>query len=1113
MPDFEFKDQRQSRIHKRLKLVGSGPAAFFKQACMLMSDDNPLPSASHLVAHLLREIESAIRDVLEPQEAVDKSLQITRNSSKFEILNILNYLEIPNDNAVAQMWIKLNLHKYAHRSALEDPRPIDDEFRGIWDSFQAVLDRILDVYEAKYLDVYDILDKLVAISKPSKDDVKVLRSKVPNNTNTYDYFFGRMSTTEWLPFLIKTNFYKHPPGAVREDKGTLYYPVWPQTKHLARLAQQVGFNAQKPILDALLSIPRTDNVMIHDDILDIACSLKPDLAAKIAEKELEWIKEQEHLFFIIPVKFGKLITHLSHGGIVDSALKLTSELLQVLPPKIEDVFTRPVTRIEIAYYIEILTKNVPDLAAVAGEDVFNMLCELLDKAIRYNLRSADEMAPEDFSRTWRRRIKEDLRNVRGDLRYCLLGALRDVAENIVRKKPERIKSIIERLNREQWICFYRLSLYLLYVFRDQSAVITAEIVTGYSKFDTYSVSFEYRSLLKDFYGDMSPGEQQKIVEWIKRGPDIEEYRKRRTDGDGNPPSEDDIDSFIKYWRRDRIHPIKDMVVEELSDEYRAIVAELGEPVDAEAFEVSARKGFTTPLTIDELKAMTVEEIVEFVKEWKPGHGMDEPSSEGLGMVLSNLVQSEPDRFAEKAKLFKGLDPDYVRGVTEGLWHVVRENKSFEFSSVIELCAWVMDQPREIEVRRGFYRDIDPGWVWTRHSIADLIKAAIKRSLISVSEKEKVWPIIQKLTEDPDPSPDRDESNEKNIGNIVSTQINSVRGKALQAVLDYAHWIFREYHSKEETKEDWKGFSTIPEVEPVLSRHLDPNFEKSLAIWTLFSMNFDVLIMLDRDWLISNINRIFPEDERLSEFYRAAWGSYVVWNRIYKSKYDLLKRQYMKSVELFSECSDDGPRQHDPDCRLAEHIIEIYLFNDEGLKSPESIVKKFFDYAPGKIRGHAIYYVSEVAKNNKNLTPEQLNKLKSLWKYRLEVARTTEDQDILKNEVPSFGYMYAAGLFDAHWSIEHLKETLALSNGKIERDHEVIEHLATHCKIDPLVAIECLSHILLQYSEIWRIDYVSENAKTILQAALDKRDPNTISAARELINRVVANGYFGFSDML
>ena len=67
---FGFADPRQERIHKRLAIVGSGAAEFFYDACRLMASQQQFESTTHLLSHLIREIESSVRAVLEPQDRV-----------------------------------------------------------------------------------------------------------------------------------------------------------------------------------------------------------------------------------------------------------------------------------------------------------------------------------------------------------------------------------------------------------------------------------------------------------------------------------------------------------------------------------------------------------------------------------------------------------------------------------------------------------------------------------------------------------------------------------------------------------------------------------------------------------------------------------------------------------------------------------------------------------------------------------------------------------------------------------------------------------------------------------------------------------------------------------
>ena len=61
-----FEDPRQRRIYERLfRLVGAGLADFYRDACGLVEATQPVPTTSHLVGHLVREIESGLRKVLE----------------------------------------------------------------------------------------------------------------------------------------------------------------------------------------------------------------------------------------------------------------------------------------------------------------------------------------------------------------------------------------------------------------------------------------------------------------------------------------------------------------------------------------------------------------------------------------------------------------------------------------------------------------------------------------------------------------------------------------------------------------------------------------------------------------------------------------------------------------------------------------------------------------------------------------------------------------------------------------------------------------------------------------------------------------------------------------
>lgn len=188
---FRLKTPQAKRIYRRLSLIGPGPATFYLDACRLMEGRPELDSTTHLVAHLLREVESAMRDVLEP--LAERAERITAKTTSqdnhaIEIQAILRGLEIPETDTVLQLWLGLvgkgntsGLSSRAHRDALAVPRSLDTSFRKFWEEAQTILDLVLEKFESRYLVYVGLLDELLAKNSPSQEDLRRLRNHVPNN--------------------------------------------------------------------------------------------------------------------------------------------------------------------------------------------------------------------------------------------------------------------------------------------------------------------------------------------------------------------------------------------------------------------------------------------------------------------------------------------------------------------------------------------------------------------------------------------------------------------------------------------------------------------------------------------------------------------------------------------------------------------------------------------------------------------------------------------------------------------------------------------------------------------------------------------------------------------
>jgi hypothetical protein len=288
-----FSNPLQERIYRRLNsLVSLGAAAFWRDACRLMEMELPLESTTHFVGHSLREIESSLRDVLmpiskssEPSEPLElganKKKSNKKNPSgdekhKAEIETVLKVLEIPETSPVGQTWLSLpgkdneyGLAKRTHRNALKQTRPIDGEFWEFWDKMQAVLDGVLDRFEAKYAEVCCSLDELVAKPEPTDQDLLKLCNSIPNSFVTMSYFFERLQSPGWLNKLQEKGFFKNPPEPeIDPERGGIRFRPWPQSGYLVRMA------SQEPaiVLDIALEILETEtiNISVHEDLAQAA---------------------------------------------------------------------------------------------------------------------------------------------------------------------------------------------------------------------------------------------------------------------------------------------------------------------------------------------------------------------------------------------------------------------------------------------------------------------------------------------------------------------------------------------------------------------------------------------------------------------------------------------------------------------------------------------------------------------------------------------------------------------------------------------------------------------------------------------------------------------------
>jgi hypothetical protein len=96
---------------------------------------------------------------------------------------------------------RFNLARRAHRDGLASPRGLDDEFRSFFDDFERLLDRVLEEFESRYVEVVRQLDALIVLEEPTVAHAHQVRQNLPQDPATQFRFFRGIGP-QWLQPLV-----------------------------------------------------------------------------------------------------------------------------------------------------------------------------------------------------------------------------------------------------------------------------------------------------------------------------------------------------------------------------------------------------------------------------------------------------------------------------------------------------------------------------------------------------------------------------------------------------------------------------------------------------------------------------------------------------------------------------------------------------------------------------------------------------------------------------------------------------------------------------------------------------------------------------------------------
>jgi len=932
-----------------------------------------------------------------------------------------------------------------------------------------------------------------------------LLTKVRQRADTYAYFFEKIDNARWIPLLREKGFFTDPIGVEHLEGGYVRFPIWPESRALARVAAQ----EEDTVMDILLDCPDTDNPRVHDDFLEAALQVSPEKAALLIPRIVEWLGKPYKL--LMPVKAGKLLVRLSEAGLVDEALELAKHLFSLVREDVptrddEEIATWPRFRARFDQweYKTVLEENVPSFVRAVGLPALSTLSASLQGSLQAEAERFGGQ-PHDASYIWRRSVADDEQNADYEAKDFLVTAIRDAAHLLISGERATVSDVVGLLEAHRWEIFDRIAIQVATVHADRDPAPAVRLLLRRDLLDSFEVSNEYSSLIRAALPLANSSERTTWLSWIKEGPETERYVERARSRGVPEPSPEELAERADTWRWQRLAFAPEESLDEDAQHLRSDLAERFDQPSPMPLAVYTTWGNVSPLSEDEAAEMSMEALAEYASSVPTTERRLDSPEEGLASVLGTRARSRPGEASQALHHFRTLKPLYMRSLIGGLDEAVRAGSpDISWKDVLDTAEWVLNQPREVEGGSGgSYSDLDPGWVWTINAIAGLLEDGLTKRLLGVELRDQTWRVLTALVDEP-------EQVAIDGTDPGTASINHTRGKALHAIIWYADWLFEINRTEEPPPRSFAHNS--PEVADVLDARLDPRIEDSPAVRAGFGMRAGHLMKLDPEWLATRASQIFSVDERgrFDSLGLAAWSSYLKYSRRFFDLATLLRPQYEIAVAGIPD--ETGDVSHDLQMLLAEHLMVMYWHGQLGSAPDEdSLLADFWRNAGTEIRKRALAYVGHSLRDVKGSVAEDVqDRLMRLWDDYVRIAKEHLRSDM--SELQAFGWWITSEVFEFSWVLPRAVEALELARG-IDSPGEVIATLAKAPQTHLRSAAKMLRLLTANDREGWAIFGHQLDAQALLRAALQTDDPETTEEARTTANLLIARGYSEFRPLL
>jgi hypothetical protein len=688
------------------------------------------------------------------------------------------------------------------------------------------------------------------------------------------------------------------------------------------------------------------------------------------------------------------------------------------------------------------------------------------------------IAGADHSTSWRRAIERGDHDFNPGTRDAIASAIRDALATAVSVGADAI-DLVAVLRRYSWSIFRRLVLHLA-----RSEAIADEYVSQLlidsDAISDRSLDFERRRLAHDRFRSLTGPQQQDYLGVIEQGPDLEPYEAWSIARQGRQMLADERRSVVEEWQRDELTFIADHLPTDWRVRYDGIVARVGEPsvfvLDPHP-QVSV--GAPSPFAMEELQAMSIEELVATVAEWHPQLGYRGT----LAYQLTPLVSGSSDAFSARAMDLAVLPAEHLAAVVRGFGAALQEGTPLQWDQLLLLAANIAERVENDEQE----------WRWVKQEVLRLLIAAVGKQppALGLVRRNDVFSVVARCGLDGDPSPETEEQLAGN-GDLART---SVRGLSIEAMVQYGTWV-RRFDPEDALSELFEFFE----------QHLDPAVDPSPTVRTMYGRWLANLCWLDASWVADQLGSLFPHDPEHRNLWLGVWTGFL-WP---SAQWTTLDRLLLDEFEFARSLMDSASTDRNQNGRDAQLLALVQRLVYQGvIEASHPLVDATFSGASEKAKRETLTMIGHQLRQQATTLDDAVrDRLMSLWERR----ETAIEAGAPAHELRAFCAWFASGRFPPEWALAKLEHALRQA-GSSEGVHLVVERLAALVEELPGPVLRCLELLVEEGNEPWFFETWEEPARVVLSASLVAEDETLHRLAAGIINKATARGNLAWRDLL